>query len=316
MSLLSPELERQLAGMVFPLKHSVRSRLLGQHRSPQAGASIEFSEHKEYAPGDDIRHVNWKLYGRLDRFFVKQFNQDASARTVLMIDISGSMRLNLGEAGEQKLTRAAEIAAALAYVLLRQGDQVGLVAFRGSEVVLRLPPHRHPAHYHQLVERLLNMLEPDDEPPRGDGRPPLAALHLAEAERWHDTAILFFSDLLFPPDELFSHLDGLRQRNNRTMLYQIIHPAEYEPEFKGGVPVWDSPAEGSFPYGDLCRFRSPETGQVVLADPRVVRREYLARYSDYISDVHHSAAECRTGHLAVSTAEQLDRFLLRHLAGG
>jgi len=147
-ALLTVEMERRLAGLSFPMRHAMRSRVLGQHRSRQAGSSIEFSEHKEYHPGDDLRRVNWKAYGRLDRFYIKQYVQEASAAAMILLDTSGSMYVSDAD-GTPKVRYAAGLAGALAYVLLHQGDKVGMIHAPDGGVE-RIEPHRHPAHYHRL----------------------------------------------------------------------------------------------------------------------------------------------------------------------
>ncbi len=317
-ALLSGEVERLLAGLTFPLRHAVRSRVLGQHRSPLAGSSIEFSEHKEYSPGDDLRRVNWKAYGRLDRFYIKQTIQEASAAAVIFLDTSASMA-SAGDEGVPKLRCAAELAAALAWVLLHQGDQVGMLSADGAGGFEWISPHRHPSHYHRLVGAMADMVAPAgrlDREVRGVPAALAEGLRLADIERWHDATLLVISDFLFPFDELLTALDRLRHRNNRAWLFHVIHPEEYAPTLEGGVPDWSRPARGSFPYKDICRFRSPETGVSVRADPRMVRREYLSRFKEFLGELRRRAAGSGITYMPISTAEPADRFLVRTLRGG
>lgn len=316
--LLTAETERRLAGLSFPMRHAMRSRVLGQHRSRQAGSSIEFSEHKEYHPGDDLRRVNWKAYGRLDRFYIKQYVQEASAAAMILLDTSGSMYTE-GEDGVPKVRYAASLAGALAYVLLHQGDKVGMIHAPGRAGVERIEPHRQPAHYRRLLGSLDETARPGVEPDREDGGVPGAlreALRVADLERWHDMTILLFSDFLFPFDEVLTHLDRLGSRNNRAYLFHVIHPEEYAPTLEGGVPDWSKPTRDTFPYRDVARFRSPETGASVLADPRMVRREYLSRFTEFLDDLHGRSAGAGIAHIPVSTIEPVDRFLVRYLRGG
>ncbi len=321
--LLTLEMERRLAGLSFPIRHAMRSRVLGQHRSRQAGSSIEFSEHKEYYPGDDLRRVDWKAYGRLDRFYIKQYVHEASASAVLLLDTSGSMYVQGGDGegrdGGLKVRYAAGLAGALAYVLLHQGDKVGMLHAGERSGFERIEPHRQAAHYHRLLESLGGVARLDAAPGREAGDVPVAlgeALRLADLERWHDTAILVFSDFLFPFDDLLNRLDRLGSRNNHAYLFHVIHPEEYAPTLEGGGPDWTRPGRETFPYRDVCRFRSPETGVSVMADPRMVRREYLSRFAEFLDDLHARAAEVGITHVPVSTREPVDRFLVRYLRGG
>jgi uncharacterized protein (DUF58 family) len=316
-ALLTVEMERRLAGLTFPMRHAMRSRVLGQHRSRQAGSSLEFSEHKEYHPGDDLRRVNWKAYGRLDRFYIKQHVQEASASAMILLDTSGSMYV-AGADGTPKIRYAAGLAGALAYVLLHQGDKVGMIHAPDGGVE-RIEPHRQPAHYHRLLESLGAVSRPGNAPDRESGGLPGAvreALRVADLERWHDTTILVFSDFLYPFDELLTHLDRLGSRNNRSYLFHVIHPEEYSPTVGDAGPDWATPGRETFPYRDVCRFRSPETGASVLADPRMVRREYLTRYREFLDDLRGRSASAGIAHVPVSTVEPIDHFLVRYLRGG
>ena len=321
--LLTVDMERRLAGLSFPMRHAMRSRVLGQHRSRQAGSSIEFSDHKEYHPGDDLRRVNWKAYGRLDRFYIKQYVQEASASAVTILDTSGSMYVRGGDGegtdGALKVRYAAVLAGALAYVLLHQGDKVGMLYGVGGGGCERIEPRRHPAHYHRLLGALVDVAQVAAAPGRESVGLPTAlgeALRLADLERWHDTTILIFSDFLYPFDELLTRLDRLGSRNNRAYLFHLIHPEEYAPTLEDSGPDWSRPGLETFPYRDVCRFRSPETGVSVMADPRMVRREYMSRFSEFLDDLHGRAAGAGITHVPVSTQEPPDRFLIRYLRGG
>ncbi|MFH1532483.1 MAG: DUF58 domain-containing protein [Pseudomonadota bacterium] len=317
-ALLTVEMERRLAGLSFPMRQAMRSRVLGQHRSRQVGSSIEFSEHKEYHPGDDLRRVNWKAYGRLDRFYIKHYVQEASAAAMILLDTSGSMYIE-GADGAPKVRYAAGLGAALAYVLLHQGDKVGMLHATGSDGFEAIVPHRQPAHYHRLLEALGGAARVGATPDREDGGLPAAfgeALRVADLERWHDTAILVFSDFLYPFDELLGRLGRLGSRNNRVYLFHVIHPEEYAPTLEDGGPDWTRPGRETFPYRDMCRFRSPETGVSVLADPRMVRREYLSRYAEFLEELRGRSAGAGIAHIPVSTGEPVDRFLVRYLRGG
>ncbi|MBM4371825.1 MAG: hypothetical protein FJ098_09235 [Deltaproteobacteria bacterium] len=189
----------------------------------------------------------------------------------------------------------------------------------GRGGVERIPPHRHPAHYHRLLTALEDLCRPGRAGHDGSRALPAAlaeGLRLAELEHWHDETLLVISDFLFPFEELLGRLDRLSQRNNRAFLFHVIHPDEYSPTVTAGIPDWSIPARETFPFLEVCRFRSPETGALVLADPRMVRREYVHRFRELLGELRSRAAECGIGYEPVGTGEAVEAFLMRWLWRG
>jgi len=228
---------------------SVRARVIvegafaGLHGNPRTGASIEFSEHKEYAPGDDIRRIDWKAVGRIDRYYLKRFEDETEMRSFLLLDSSASM--GYGRKGLTKLAYASYLAAALAYLLAQQGDPAGLLVF-DAETRQYLPPRTRGGHIRDLLVAL------DAVTPAGRTEPGRALAYVAElADR--KSLIVLFSDLLDAPVDLADRLRQLRSRGHDVALFQILDPDEV-----------------SLPFDEVTDFEAIEPGDTrrLLVDPR------------------------------------------------
>src|SRR6185312_7475122 len=158
-SLLQPELTERIAQLKLRAKGVVEGVLSGLHRSPHQGQSVEFAEHKEYAPGDEIRHIDWKAFGKFDKYYVKRFEHETNLRCFLAVDASASMGFSSGP--HSKLDIACTLAAAMAYLLVRQQDAVGLVVFQG-ERTRYLPPRAAAGHLNAVLE-MLGSLQPEGQ---------------------------------------------------------------------------------------------------------------------------------------------------------
>lgn len=299
-SLLPPELQRKLAGFRFDVGAHMEGSFLGLHRSAAAGSSLEFSKHREYNPGDDIRRVNWQLFGRSDRFYVKEYSKDAGADVLLLVDGSASMRLPDSDA---KLLYSVRLAAALAWVLLHQGDNVGAKVEDAQGVLAYLRPNRDPTHFLRIAEVLEAAgQEPGDAPFSGGAD-----------EHLRGMLVMIISDFLVPLEELRRRLSVLARGKNRVLMFHVIHPYEYRPEVRGDVVDWSRPHKDSFPFRDACRFLCPETGRYTVLDGRTMREEYLRRFHDFMTDLRQLAAEHYVSYMPLSTAEDFESFLFRLL---
>ncbi len=234
---------------------SVRARVIvegafaGMHQNPHAGASIEFSEHKEYAPGDDIRRIDWKAVGRVDRYYIKRFEDETEMRTFLLLDASASMGYGRGEVS--KLAYASYLAAALAYLLAQQGDPAGLLLF-DDKTRQYLPPRTRGGHIRDLLTALEAVY------PAGKTEPGRAVGYIGEmADR--RSLVVLFTDLLDAPAELPDRLRQLRSRGNDVVLFQILDPDEVD-----------------LPFDELTDFEAlePDDGRRLLVDPRDLRASF------------------------------------------
>ncbi len=285
---IDPSLLAKLPSLKLRARTVAEGVLSGLHRSPYQGQSVEFAEHKEYAPGDELRHVDWKAFGKLDRYYVKRFEHETELRVLMAIDASGSM--NYGSAALTKLETAATLAAALAYLLIRQQDAVGLAIFRGGELSY-LPPRSGADHFQVIAEAL--------DAVTGQGRCDLGEMARALAEKARRRSAIFtFSDLF---DEGPGGLDALLQLRLRKNDLALFHTLDQD--------------ELTLPFDDPTRFLSMEgDGRALEAHPRELRASYLAQMQAFLDAAERRAAERGSDYLRVTTADHLDRALLRFLA--
>lgn len=285
---LDPTDIARLASMSVRARVIVEGAFAGMHQNPHAGSSIEFSEHKEYAPGDDIRRIDWKAVGRRDRYYIKRFEDETEMRTFLLVDSSASM--GYGRKGVTKLAYASYLAAALAYLLAQQGDPAGLVLF-DEKTRQYLPPRTRGGHIRDLLVAL------EAAYPAGRTEPARAIAEIGEiADR--RSLIVVFSDLLDAPAELADRLRQVRSRGNDVVLFHLLDPDEVE-----------------LPYDDVTDFEGmePEDGRRLLVDPRDLaasfRRESAALRERWRQTCLESRVEYRFATTAEPPADVLRAFL-------
>jgi len=278
----------RLASMSVRARVIVEGAFAGMHQNPHAGSSIEFSEHKEYAPGDDIRRIDWKAAAKSDRTYIKRFEDETEMRTFLLVDSSASM--GYGRKGVTKLAYASYLAAALAYLLAQQGDPAGLVLF-DEKTRQYLPPRTRGGHIRDLLVAL------EAAYPAGRTEPARALAEIAEiADR--RSLIVVFADLLDAPAELADRLRQVRSRGNDVVLFHVLDPDEVE-----------------LPYDDLSDFEGmePEDARRLLVDPRDLaasfRRESAALRERWRQICLESRVEYRFATTAEPPAEVLRAFL-------
>jgi uncharacterized protein (DUF58 family) len=268
----------------------------GLHRSPWHGFSAEFTEYRQYTPGDDIRRLDWRVYARSDRHFIKKFEDETNLRCWLMIDRSRSM--NYGSAGVTKRDYAATLAATLALFLDLQGDAVGMVAFDDA-IREFLPARRRPGH----LRRLLHGLEAPASGPATRLAPPLDQLAPLIRKRG---LIVLISDLLAPVGDFGRRLSALAAMGHEAALFQILDPAEVSLEL--GAPSM---------MEDL------ETGRLFHVDPSTARRDYRRRLEEHQGAVREACRRCGVELHVVATDTPLELALVgfleeraRHRTGG
>ncbi len=289
MTLLEPELLARLASLKLRARAVAEGVLSGLHRSPHHGQSIEFAEHKEYAPGDEIRHIDWKAYGKTDKYYVKRYEQETNLRAWLVVDASGSMGYRGPSAHLSKLEYASVLAAALAYLLVRQQDAAGLVAVADS-VVRSVAPRAAASH----LGALLGTLERLEA--RGRTRLGAAVDHLLEAASRRSQVVLF-TDLLDAEPGAAKRLAQLRRHKHEVTLFHVLDPAELD-----------------FPFEDPALFLSLEDESRVEANGREVRRGYLEVLGRWLDAVRREAAEADVDYVLCRTDRPLDAVLVPFLA--
>jgi uncharacterized protein (DUF58 family) len=285
-SSFDPLVLARISGLALRARYVVEGLISGLHRSPYQGHSVEFAEHREYTPGDEIRHVDWKVYGRQDRFFVKRFEEETNLRAVIMVDCSASM--SFGTSGMAKYDYAATLATSLAYLLLRQRDAVGLILFRGS-VAEYVPPRANPDHLHRIVSAL------DRGVPSGETD--LArVVEEASGKLRRRGLIVVISDLLEEPSTVIRGLVRFRHRKNEVVVLHLLDPAEI-----------------TLPFSGVHRFIDPETGQRLIIDPDAVRREYRRRMTELIERYRGEILGGDMEYSHLTTDQGLDKALVRFL---
>ena len=243
LDLLDPAEVSRLGGIEIVTEGVVEGFLTGLHRSPRRGFSVEFAEHRMYQPGDELRYIDWKLLGRNDRLYVKQFEEETNLRAMLVCDVSASMAWSGGPATLSKLAYAQRLVAALAMVLLRQRDATGLIAF-DDEVRGVVPARARSSQWRQLAAALDGLA-----PGHGTAAEPALRRVLGLLRR--RGLVVLVSDLLLDRDLALKALRFLRHRGHQVLVLHLMDPAEVE---------LDGPAE--------ARFEDPESREGIVLRPR------------------------------------------------
>ena len=279
----------RLQTMALRARAVVEGALTGLHRAPHFGSSVEFAEHKEYSPGDEIRHIDWKAYGKFDKYYVKRFEQESELRAYLYLDCSGSMGYAGGDR-RPKLEVGAYLVASLAYLLVRQQDQAGLLAFGGS---LRsyIPPRARPQHLADLLRALESVT------PEGPTDVARALDYLTEVIR-RRSMLVVLSDLFDQPAAILDRMRHLRARGHEVVVFHLLDPDEQ-----------------AFPFDGLTLFESMEDERRLLVDTRAVRRSYLREMAAYLERWRRDAVDADLVYVPVDTARPLDRVLADFLIG-
>ncbi len=269
--------------------------LSGRHRSPYRGRSLEFREHRQYTKGDDLRDVDWKVWGRQDRFFVKQFEAETNLRATILVDVSASMDYqpqlpNLGN--EERLDKhnfATTAACAMAYLLTRQHDTVGCLPF-SSRIVTRVPPSNHRTQLNRFAEALARPAEGAKTDLQG------VLEQTASMMRGRGLAVLI-SDLLTPIDGLSKGLGALRARGADLLVLQIMDDEELD-----------------FPFEGPSCFEGLESASELNANPRALRLDYLKALEEHLEGVRLACAKQRADYRLIRTSEPLETALIALLS--
>jgi uncharacterized protein (DUF58 family) len=265
----------------------VEGYLSGMHKSPYHGFSVEFAQHREYVPGDDIKHVDWKVYGRTGRFFLKQYEEETNLVCWLLLDTSESMRYGSGPV--TKYDYACMSAAALAYLTLHQQDSVGFVTF-DNQVRNFLRPSSQPSHLKEIVTRM------NRGQPREKTR--LAPIFHDLAERLNRRAIVvLLSDLFDEPADLLAGLQHLRYKRHEVVVLHLLDPAELE-----------------FPFQEATLFRGLEEFPELLTDPRSLRQGYLEQLATFLTEVQRGCRSQNIDYVQLRTDADLGVALSGYLA--
>lgn len=285
---LDPKNVAALKNLELRAKLVVEGFITGLHKSPYHGFSVEFSEHRAYRPGDEIRHIDWQVYGRSNKYYVKQFEEETNLRCTLVIDSSASMNFSSGD-NISKFDYAIYLASSLAYLMNQQRDAVGMAVFN-EEVVDFMPPRSKKSYMSQIVRKLSEI-----EPSKRTGMS--AALDkLAERVKRRGLVIIF-SDLFDDTESVSNALKHFRHKNHEVIVFHILDPRELDFNFKSGST-----------FVDL------ETDEKILTQPQQLKKAYAEKIDEYINSLKEICYKQNVDYHLTKTNEPFDKALLNYLA--
>lgn len=283
---LDPQKLQKVANIPLVARGVVEGFISGLHRSPFHGSSVEFSEYRKYVAGDDLKHLDWKAYGKSEKLYVKLYEEETNLRAHILLDTSASMGYASG--GMRKVDYGAFLAASLAYLMIRQQDTVGLATF-DHRLRTNLPAGAGALHLNELLT-ILDKVEVSER--TGIAKP----LHdLAEMLKRRGLVILI-SDLFDEPDEIMKGLLHFRHRRHEVMVFHLVDPHEM-----------------SFPFRGPVTFRDLESGQRMEITPEAVRDEYRKAFRRFVETFRKGAAEARIDYVLADTSVAWDNLLASFL---
>jgi uncharacterized protein (DUF58 family) len=279
---LPPEAVARIARLEVVARNVVEGFLSGLHRSPYFGQSIEFAQHREYAPGDDIRRIDWKVWSKTDRYYIKQFEEETNLQTTLLVDLSESMQF--GSTEMTKYEYGCRIAATLAYLLLRQQDSVGIITY-DQEIRSRVPSSSKQNHLHAILSTLHQ-----DRPEKKTNLQQL--LYQVADEQIRRGLIVVISDLFVDREGLFKGLKLLRTRGHDVMVMHVMDDAELD-----------------FQYVGTTKFEGMEESGDLICDPRALREGYMEAVTAFLDELRRGCARQTIDFQTIRTSEHLDAAL-------
>jgi uncharacterized protein (DUF58 family) len=287
-SFLDAQVLSRLAGIPLFARRPMQGNVSGRHASPHRGSSVEFAEYRKYVPGDDLRRLDWRAYGRSDRFYVKEFEADTNLRCCFVLDTSGSM--NFGSTGITKIEYARRIAGTLGYLASQQGDAVGLACVADG-IVQNLPPKRNAAHLRLVLDLLENAK------PKGETQLAAVLHELAETIRQR-ALIVIISDLFIEPELLRSCFQHLRFRHHDAAVFHLLDPLELNFQFRRPM-----------------RFLDMEGGPAIFAEPNDIADRYDKALQQYLAQLRQVVLESAIDYQRISIDENFEQALVRFLIG-
>jgi uncharacterized protein (DUF58 family) len=284
---LRPEVIRQVSRLDLRAKFIVEGFLAGLHASPYHGFSVEFSEHRKYVPGDDLKDLDWNVYAKTDKYYLKKFQAETNVTGYLVMDLSASMAYTY----RQELTKfdyAICLAAALGYLMIHQQDPVGLVTF-DTRIQASLPPRSKRTQLGTILAVLANL--------KPSGQTDVAqCLHQLAVMIRSRSLVLLFSDLLTDPQPVLQGLHHLRHRGNEIILFHILDEAETQ-----------------FPFDGVIEFEDTEDHNKLTLDARGMRGDYLKSLAEFQDFYRRECAKANIDYVPMDTSVSFDKALLEYL---
>jgi uncharacterized protein (DUF58 family) len=284
---LKPDVISRAQVLGIKARTIVEGLRVGEHRSPYRGFSVEFVQHREYVPGDDIRHIDWKSYGRSERYTIKQYEQETNFTGHILLDASRSMLY--GEGDENKLEYAKLLAASLAYLIIHQRDSASLAIFDAGWRQ-QLPGSGQPGHVHTILQTL-ESTEPQEKTSIGP------VLHdLAQQVRRRGLVFLI-SDCFDDPGIILDGLRHLRFQGHEVTVFHVLHPDEMQ-----------------FPFSGMIKFDGMEDKLELLTRPQLIRPAYMRALKKYMEELQTGCERNRCDYVLMNTSRPLDQALTEYLA--
>ncbi len=285
---LDPKVLNKITRLDLKARHIVEGFMGGMHKSPYHGFSVEFAEHREYAPGDDLKHLDWKVFGRTDRLFIKEYELETNLRSHILLDTSESM--DYGSKETTKLELACHIAASMAYLVLRQQDSVGMVCF-DKEVKNFIPTSSSMGHLRPILGTLASST--------AQNKTDLGIVLNTLAERIQRRGlIILISDLFDKPETVLKSLQHFSHKRHDVIVFHVLD--EYEL---------------TFPFERMTLFEGLEEYPKQLVDPRSLRKAYLEEVNKFCEEMRRGCVKQMIDYVRISTDQDLDVELTKYLAG-
>ncbi len=285
-SFLDSKVLARLLALPLNARQAMTGNVSGRHRSPVRGASVEFAQYRKYVPGDDTRRLDWRTWGRTDRFYIKEFEADTNLRLALMVDASGSMAY--GEKDHTRLDYSRKLGGTLGYLAAQQGDAVGLWGV-GKDHRQKLPAKRGAGHLRIVLDQLARL--------EGKGETTiLESLHEAAEQISQRALIVVVSDFFIQPAKLKQALEHLRFRRHDVVLFHVLDEIEL-----------------SFDFERPARFVDMEGGEIVMADPSLLQRRYKEVVKNYLAEFDSVVRSTNTDYHRVLMKEPYEDVLARFL---
>ena len=283
---LDPEVVAKLNNMKLRARLVVEGYLIGHHKSPYHGFSVEFAEHRAYGHGDEVRHIDWKLFGKTDRYYVKRFEEETNVRSYILLDKSQSMSFSSGSI--TKLAYGSYLSAALSYLMLNQKDAMGLVLF-DEKIKKFIPPRAKTSHSNIIMSALDKIKAGNDT----QIRPVLNSM--ADRIRKRGLVILI-SDLLDDPEQVLMGLNNFKYNKQEVIVFHLVDRKEYD-----------------FDFTDRTQFNDMETGATITTDPWHIRSAYKDQINESINNYRQGCRNLKIDYVQIFTDQPLDIALNQYL---
>ncbi len=278
---LDPQVLARLMRQFLHARMPMEGNISGHHKSPHRGSSVEFAEYRKYVQGDDIRRLDWRVYGRTDRFYIREFEADTNLRSYLVLDGSASMGFG---SPQTKIDYARKLIATLAYLVVQQGDAIGLQCF-GEKTVCDVPPRRNPSHLRHIFDHLAKV------EPAGETRL-IPALHDFAEKISRRALVIIFSDLFCDIEELLNCFQHLRFRKHDLAVFHLLDRRELE-----------------FRFDRPMRFVDMESPGSLLAEPAIIRTHYLKQLEEYLERLRSGCNQFQADYRRVTTDQDYEKVL-------